>query len=128
MPRRVDARDVLDPNARTRCAFRARILGAFVRTGPNRWDDYLFEAEPEGEIDVLPDLAVQVEPLGAEFRMRSKGRVVRVEWVPGVEARRAIGKDARELRRRFLAECVAGYGEAAGQGPGAVIVRKLRGP
>jgi hypothetical protein len=127
MGRRVDARVVLDPNARTRCPFRARILGAFCRTGPNRWDDYEYEAEPGGEIDVLPGVQIQVEPVGAEFRMRTRGRVVRVEWSPGEDARRALGRDVRELRRRFLAECVDGFGESAGQGAGAVIVRKLRG-
>jgi len=127
MGRRVDARDVLDPNARTRCAFHARVLGTFRPTGPNRWDDYEYEAEPEGEVEVLPGVTVQVEPTGAEFRMRTKGRVVRAEWLPGEDVRCAIGRDTRELRRRFLAECLAGFGEGLGQGPGAVIVRKLRG-
>jgi hypothetical protein len=126
MGRRVDARDVLDPNGRTRRSFRGRVLGVFRRTGPNRWDDYEYEAEPEGELDVLPGVAIQVEPVGAEFRMRAKGRVVRVEWSPGEDVRRAIGRDVRELRRRFLAECVDGFGDAVGQGAGAVIARKLR--
>ena len=32
-PERIDARDVLDPNAKTTVAFRARIVGRFVRSG-----------------------------------------------------------------------------------------------
>jgi hypothetical protein len=127
MGRRVDARDVLDPNARTRCAFRGRIVGRFERVGPDRWDDYQYVHEPGGELDVLPGLEIQVESTGAEFRMRHRGGVVRVEWLPPADPRAGRGRDAQALRRRFLAECVEGHAESAGQGAGAVIVRKLRG-
>jgi hypothetical protein len=37
----IDARDVLDPNAKTATAFAACIVGHFVRSGPDAWDDYL---------------------------------------------------------------------------------------
>jgi hypothetical protein len=40
---RIDARDVLDVNARTAVSFRARVVGRFPRTGPNSWDDYVFQ-------------------------------------------------------------------------------------
>lgn len=128
MPRRVDARDVLDPNAHTRRAFRAKVVGHFARTGPNAWDDYEFVAQPGKELDVLPGIPIQVEEHGPSFRMRSRGRVVRAEWVPasGTEAA-ATAVGALALRTRFLAECVEGSSEAAGQDAGAVIVRKLRG-
>jgi len=127
MALRVDARDVLDPNARTRRAFRGRIVGRFVRAGPNAWDDYVYESEDGGPIDVLPGVPIQVEKLGAEFRLRRGGRVVRVAWEAPPEARGAAENDERALRRRFLEECVDGFAEAAGPGPAAVIARKLRG-
>jgi len=127
MGRRVDARDVLDPNARTRRAFRGRIVGRFQRTGPDRWDDFEYVSEPGAELDVLPGLQIQVESVGAEFRMRYRGGVVRVAWLPGEDLRAQPGRDAQALRRRFLADCVEGHAEAAGQGAGAMIVRKLKG-
>lgn len=127
MALRVDARDVLDPNARTRRAFAGRIVGRFVRAGPNAWDDYVYEAEDGGAIEVLPGVPIQVEKVGVEFRLRRGGRVVRVAWDAPPEARAAAGNDERALRRRFLEECVEIFAEEAGQGPAAAIVRKLRG-
>ncbi len=127
MALRVDARDVLDPNARTRRAFQGRIVGRFRRGGPNTWDDYIYEAEDGGPIDVLPGVPVQLERRGAEFRQRRRGQVVRVAWLAPPEVLAEVGTDARALRRRFLAECVESFAEEAGQGPAAMIVRKLRG-
>ncbi|MBI5489804.1 MAG: hypothetical protein HY905_20890 [Deltaproteobacteria bacterium] len=127
MPRRVDARDVLDPNAHARRAFRARVVGHFARTGPNAWDDYEFVAEPGKDLDVLPGIPIQVEEHGPSFRTRSRGRVVRAEWIPSGGAADSDRPGLAALRARFLAECVEGFAEAAGQGAGAVIVRKLRG-
>ena len=127
MPRRVDARDVLDPNANTRRAFRARVLGRFARTGPDPWDDYEYLEEPGKELDVLPGIPIQLEEHGAEFRIRSRGRVVRAAWIPPADAGSAPRAGDSALRARFLAECVDAFAEAAGQGAGAVIVRKLRG-
>lgn len=127
MPRRVDARDVLDPNAHTRRAFRARVLGRFVRTGPNAWDDYEYVDEAGKEIDVLPGIPIQVEEHRAEFRFRSRGCVLRAAWIPPSDAEPPPPAVASALRARFLAECADGFSEAAGQGAGAVIVGKLRG-
>jgi len=124
---RVDARDVLDPNARTRSAFRGRVVGRFRRVGPDKWDDYEYVAEPGGDVDVLPGLAIQVERHGAEFRMRRRGDVVRVAWTPAEDVARASVGDKLALRARFLRDCVEGFAEGAGQGAGAAIVRKLRG-
>ena len=127
MALRVDARDVLDPNARTRRAFAGRIVGRFLRGGPNAWDDYVYEAEDGGPVDVLPGVPIQLEPRGAEFRLRRRGQVVRVAWQAPPEVLAEVGNDARALRRRFLDECLEGFAEEAGQGPAAMIVRKLRG-
>jgi hypothetical protein len=128
MPERVDARDVLDPNARTRKAFRAHIAGCFERAGPNRWDPYEFVPEPGAAVDVLPGIDVQVERSGVEFRMRSRGRVVRAAWEPTPDDLRAMGRGGPiEMRKRFLAECVESFAEARGQGEAAFIARKLRG-
>lgn len=126
MALRVDARDVLDPNARARRAFAARIVGRFVRAGPNAWDDYVYEAEEGGPVEVLPGVPIQVEKIGAEFRLRRRGQVVRAAWTPPPETRAAVGNDERALRRRFLEECVEGFAEEAGRGAVAAIVRKLR--
>jgi hypothetical protein len=127
MALRVDARDVLDANARTRCAFAGRVVGRFRRGGPNAWDDYVYEAEDGPALDVLPGVPIQLEPHGAEFRLRRRGQVLRVAWQPPPEVLAEVGRDARALRRRFLAACVEGFAEQAGQGAAAMIVRKLKG-
>jgi hypothetical protein len=124
MGKRVDARDVLDANGRTRRAFRGRIVGHYRRTGPNAWDDYEYVGRDEGEIEVLPDLEVQTEAWGALFRLRSGGRVVRVEWLPDAAARREL-RGAAELRRYFLDRYIQPFEHARGLGAAAVIADKL---
>lgn len=127
MAERVDARDVLDVNARTRRSFRGRVVGHFERTGPDAWNDYEFVREAEGEIDVLPGLEVQVEQSGALFRMRSSGRVIRVAWAPTEEEQAEIdAAGAGAARKRMLATCVASHHDAPGLGAAAVIVKKLK--
>jgi hypothetical protein len=102
MPRRVDARDVLDADATTSRAFPGRIVGAFRRRGPNAWDDYVLVDEDGGPIEVFAETPIQVEPDGANFRMRRKGEVIRVAWIPD-----AGGLDAGDdVRARFLKSCV----------------------
>ena len=99
---RVDARDVLDENATTARGFSGRVRGRYRRTGPNGWDDYVLVEEDGGPIEVLAGTAVQLEAEGAVFRMRRKGEVVVVAWVPGPGEADA-GSD---LRARFLARCM----------------------
>ncbi len=48
MPRRVDARDVLDADATTSRAFSGRVVGVYRRSGPNAWDDYVLVDEDGG--------------------------------------------------------------------------------
>lgn len=121
---RIDARDVLDPNAKTAAGFSALIVGHFVRSGPDVWDDYLFmPADPAASdtVAVMADVPVQVEADGAVFRMRWRGEVLRLQWQPpdvGAEA-------ADDARTRFLAECVRPWGEDPGRGAAAVIAEKL---
>ena len=81
----------------------------------------------EGEVDVLPGLPVQVEPSGAELRLRRGGRVVRLVLVPGERDRARLGEDAppSAVRRLLLTEYVAAFAEDAGIGAAAVIARKL---
>ncbi len=119
----VDARDVLDANARSRRAFRARVVGYFRRTGPNRWDPYRFVAADGDEIEVLPGLKVEVEPEGAVFRIRSEGKVLRAAWLPDDDGRIVSGS---ELRPRFLENCVGGFRNPSGRGAKAWIARKLK--
>ena len=124
---RVDARDVLDPDAKTARAFRGRIVGAYRRVGPNAWDDYRFVSEDGGVIDVLPGLKIQLERHGARFRMRRQGRVIRVEWEPGPEEMERLGSgDVTARRKAFLARYVEAFDEAQGQAA-ATIARKLDG-
>jgi len=118
---RIDARDVLDTNAKTARGFRARIVGHFRRAGPNPWDDYTFQPIAAGDVvDVLADVPIQVETDGAVFRMRLHGEVDRLVWEPP----QAPGGEP-ELRARFLAEYVRPFSEDAGIGAAAVIARKL---
>ena len=121
---RIDARDVLDPNAKTACGFAARTVGRFRRAGPNAWDDYLFESIADGAVlEVSAGVPVQVEPDGAAFRMRCHGEVLRLAWQPAPDAGGC--QDAAGLRSRFLAICVQPWGEDAGIGAAAVIADKL---
>jgi hypothetical protein len=83
LARRVDARDVLDANAVTSRAFTGRVVGSYRRTGPDSWDDYVLVEEDGGTVEVLPGTHVQVEADGALFRMRRRGQVVVVSWLPG---------------------------------------------
>lgn len=126
---RIDARDVLDPNAKTAQNFRARIVGHFRHAGPNAWDDYVFEPIAAGEtVDVLPDVPIEVETEGAAFRMRYHGEVERLVWEPDASAEPLAENDpsAADMRTRFLAECVRAFSEAQGIGGAAVIASKLR--
>lgn len=121
-PERIDARDVLDPNAKTATAFRARIIGHFVPSGPNAWDDYAFAPVADGEaVDIMAEVPVQVETSGAAFRMRRHGEVLRLEWLPP-DAGQPPGTDRRA---DFLADCVRPWGEDPGLGAAAVIAEKL---
>lgn len=121
MTLRVKASDVLDPNAVVRMGFRAKVLGHFRRAGPNRWDDYLFVEEDHGEMDVLPGVRVQLEARGAELRIRSRGRVLRVRPI-----QRGVGKlTLRERRARFIAEHLNSFDESPGLGAAAFVAKTL---
>lgn len=126
MDNRIDARDVLDPNGKTRRAFHGRIVARFRRTGPNPWDDYERVPGDGGPIEVMPGIRVQVEAKGTEFRMRCRGEVVAVAWAPTDEeqAELAGGGDARAL---FLGRHIEGFQNKPGIGPAAAIAGKLRG-
>ena len=120
--RPIDARDVLDTNARTAVSFHACIVGHFRRTGPDAWDNYLFHPLENGEIvNVLADVPIQLESEGAEFRMRRHGEVERLAWQPA--AGETSGPD---IRVHFLARCVRAFSEDQGIGAAAVIASKLR--
>ncbi len=125
---RVDARDVLDPNAKTLRSFRAQIVGHFRRIGPNSWDDYKLVREEGEELTVNPKLRVQLEAFGAELRMRKDGRVVRVRWLPTEAEQRALRKASPdELREHFCGEYLEVFAHAGGAGAAAVIAQKLGG-
>lgn len=121
-PERVDARDVLDPNAKTARVFSARVVGHFVHSGPNAWDDYIFAPLADGEtFAVMADVPVQTEGASARFRMRRHGEVLRLEWQPQAGE---LAADA-DPQLVFAAACVRPWGEDPGRGAAAVIAEKL---
>ncbi len=126
---KVDARDVLDANAKVRRAFRGRVVGAFRRTGPNGWDPYelvRYEDEAQRPVDVHAGVRVQVEDVGTELRLRSDGRVLVVAWEPSDGEREMLhGADPAARRAHFLREIVEPFAELPGMGAAAVIAREL---
>ena len=121
MALRVKASDVLDPNAVVRRRFKAKVLGHFRRAGPNRWDDYVFVADNQGEMDVLPGVRVQLEGRGCELRIRSRGRVLRVRAI-----HTGVSKlTPRQRRDRLLAEYLDSFDESPGLGAAAFVAKTL---
>jgi hypothetical protein len=118
---RVKASDVLDANAVVRRRFKAKVLGYFRRVGPNRWDDYAFVRDDQGEIDVLAGVRVQLERRALELRLRSKGRVLKV--------RPALGSSgdctAKQRRDRFVAQHLESFDDAPGLGTAAFVAKTL---
>ncbi len=76
---RLDARDVLD--ACTSGAALGRVLGGIVEPARSVGRLGLVE-EHGGPIEVFAGTPVQLENEGAVFRMRHKGEVLVVAWVP----------------------------------------------
>lgn len=127
MSMRVDARDVLDPTGKTKAPFRAKVIGHYKRMGPNSWDDYRFVGKEGDTIDVRPELKIQMEQFGLAFRLRYKGKVVRLEWQPSEEdVSRCGGNDQSNLRTFFFAQYVQDFAEAGPRNAAALIANKLR--
>jgi hypothetical protein len=125
---RIDSRDVMDANAQTTRAFTATVLGRFRRTGPNAWDDYEWVDDQAGTIAVAPGIPVQLEPEGADVRLRRHGEVVRVRWEPESESEVAAalaGAAAAQVRAHFVEHYLALQGAPPGVGAAAVIAAKL---
>jgi hypothetical protein len=125
MGKRIDARDVLDPNGKTKRSFNGRIVARFRRTGPNPWDDYERIPGDGGPIEVMPGIRIQVEPEGTAFRMRRRGEVVAVAWVPTDAEQAQLGGDD-DARSLFLDRHIAGFQNKPGIGAAAAIAGKLR--
>jgi hypothetical protein len=124
---RIKSSDVLDVTHHTVSTMRGRVVGYFRRLGPNSWDDYGFVAEPGEDIELVPGVPVMLESRGAELRVRSKGHVVRVRFVPSEVDRPQLPEDASNVQlRRYLAEQVLGVvGEESTLGVSGVIAKKL---
>ena len=121
--REIAARNVFDPNARTTRGFAGRIVGRFVRLGPNSWDPYALAPEDGPPIDVLPGVEIVIEDRGTRFRMRWHGSVVQIEWTP--DETDGASPDA-DRRARFLESCVTPFANKAGIGAAAFIAKTLR--
>lgn len=143
---RVKSSDVLDPTHVAKRPFRGKVLGYFRRLGVNAWDDYQFvratasnatrqasasdESEDSGvpqSISILSQVPLQLESHGAEVRVRSHGRVVRLCWLPDLSDAEILGADAepKETRRHFVETCLLPLGAEAVLGATAVMVKKL---
>jgi hypothetical protein len=141
---RVKSSDVLDPTHEVAQVFRAKVLGTFRRVGPNSWDDYEFVKKSSGKtsgsetqdvIEVLPTVPVQFENRGAWVRLRTDGKVCRVEFLPQEDDLKRIGTQlgepfepgvhARAMRQYFEAAYLRRLGQGAAFGAAAVIVGKL---
>jgi hypothetical protein len=126
MGERIDSRDVMDANAHTTRTFRATLLGHYRRTGANPWDDYEWVDDPPESVEVAPGIAVQLEPRGAEIRLRRQGKVFRARWEPEPETATALGDASPEESRAFFcAHCLRVQGSPPGMGAVAVIASKL---
>jgi hypothetical protein len=125
MPERVDARDVLDANARIKRTFSAQQVGYFRKAGPNPWDDYEFVRTLEEPFAPYPGTEIQLERSGTQFRVRKDGRVVRVKWTPGEDDPESVRDDPAARRRYFIETYLEQYDDAPGIGAGAMIARKL---
>ena len=124
---RVDARDVLDPNAKTLRSFRAQVVGYFRRMGPNSWDDYKLVMKEGAVIEVNPKLRIQLEKHGVDLRMRKDGRVVRVRWIPDDDEAEELKRASPDERREaFCERYLEVFANARGAGAAAVIASKLR--
>ncbi|MCP5363667.1 MAG: hypothetical protein H6905_00270 [Hyphomicrobiales bacterium] len=120
----IDARDVLDPSARVRCAFTGKIIGCFERTGPNSWDPYTLKMIAGDVITVLAGVKVYVDPSGPFIRLRRQGTVVVVEWVPD-DDHVTNQIDPAEVRQIFVNRFLAPFANKPGFGPAAEIAHKL---
>ena len=126
MAERVDARDVLDANGKIKKAFRGEIVGHFRRTGPNSWDDYEFVGEPGGNVEVLAGVRVQTENDGVIFRMRHRGRVVRVAWIATDSECSELGSLTTDPRQYFLDHYIQSFQHKGGLGATAAIAKNLK--
>jgi hypothetical protein len=95
MGKRFKSTEVFQANAVTRVAIEGDVVGRYVQTGPNKWDDYELTREQGDErIEISQGARIQVEPLGAdpEVRLRlAKGREVLVlRWVVNDEDQQEI--------------------------------------
>lgn len=123
----IDARDVLDVNARVRRGFVGVVLGHFRRIGPNAWDNYEYiESQDEEPIEVYPGIKIQLEPAGCDFRMRSMGKVLRVSWRSNQDEIDQPESTSGGARDRFMGHYVEAFDEKPGYGAAAVIADKLK--
>jgi len=85
MGKQFKAKDVFKANAVTKADLDGAIVGRYVPTGPNKWDDLEFERDDTPENHTVPaDSRIQVEPIGALpevlFRVRSGRKVLILRW------------------------------------------------
>ena len=124
--KRVDSRDVLDPDARTKAPFRGQIVGHYRPTGPNPWDEFEYVEADGGAMDVLAGLKVQVEPPHPRIRLRRRGRVNVVEWRPTPEQEAERKRSRLDSFAFFAGRFLEDYSSPPGWGLAAVIQKKLK--
>ena len=123
---RVDSRDVLDPNARTKAPFRGHVVGHYRATGPNAWDDFEYVEAEGGTIEVLAGLKVQAEPPLPRLRLRRRGQVQVVEWRPTTEDEAERKRSRLSSFDYFARHHLEDYSSPEASGLAAVIYKKLK--
>lgn len=86
MGKRTKNKDVFNANAVAKVDLEGEVIGRYTPTGPNKWDDYEFDRDDDGDREAVASGArLQVEPIGAQpevlFRVRSGRCVLLLRWV-----------------------------------------------
>lgn len=86
MSKKIKSKDAFTANAKAKVDLEGEVVGCYVRTGPNKWDDYEFERHGDCErTSVEAGKRLQVEPIGANpevlFRVQSGRNVLALRWI-----------------------------------------------
>ncbi len=86
MSKTIKSKDAYTTNAKAKVDLEGEVVGCYVRTGPNKWDDYEFEHREDNErMSVEAGKRLHVEPIGADpevlFRVLSGRNVLALRWI-----------------------------------------------
>ncbi len=122
---KVRSQQVLVATHTTKSSLTGTILGYFRRLGPNPWDDYRFVKDEGAMLQLLPGVPVMLEPNGAVFRVRSRGRVVRVRYQPPQVTSDARSGSRSHARAALLEQLLTPISAPTLLGGAGAIAKKL---